>query len=219
MTPTFRFGVITSSGGSALASAAKCLQDVGYKIDWIVITDRECGAESWAKLNGYPIQRINYKTAESFSQDADVLFSNEGCSAVLLFYSRRVSFPLIERQSVWNIHPALLPAFRGLHGVKDALSCGVKIIGATLHRVDEGLDTGPIAAQVAAPLPPNASLEAANHISYLQKIWLTLIWFEAVSGIRAKEKNSRCSPAVEIACPGLSDERLFNSFSQFVAEK
>jgi phosphoribosylglycinamide formyltransferase-1 len=219
MTPTFRLGVIMSSGGSALASAAECLQDAGHKIDWIVITDRECAAESWAQRKGYPMHRIQYKTPEFFSEHADTILSSEGCSAVLLFYSRRISSPLIERKSVWNIHPALLPAFRGLHGIRDALSSGVKIIGATLHRVDEGLDTGPIAAQVAAPLPPNASLEAVNHISYLQKIWLTLIWFEAVSGIRAKEKNSRCSPAVEIACPGLSDERLFNSFSQFVAEK
>ena len=46
-----------------------------------------------------------------------------------------------------NTHPALLPAFPGAHGVRDALAYGVKVTGCTVHLVDEGVDTGPIIAQ------------------------------------------------------------------------
>jgi formyltetrahydrofolate-dependent phosphoribosylglycinamide formyltransferase len=51
-----------------------------------------------------------------------------------------------------NTHNALLPAFPGIHGPRDALAYGVKVAGATLHFVDDGVDTGPIIAQVAVPV-------------------------------------------------------------------
>jgi len=51
-----------------------------------------------------------------------------------------------------NTHNALLPAFPGMHGPRDALAYGVKVAGATLHFVDAGVDTGPIIAQVAVPV-------------------------------------------------------------------
>ena len=50
---------------------------------------------------------------------------------------------------VINTHPALLPAFPGAHGVRDALAHGVKVTGCTVHLVDEGVDTGPVLAQRA----------------------------------------------------------------------
>jgi phosphoribosylglycinamide formyltransferase-1 len=53
---------------------------------------------------------------------------------------------------VVNIHPALLPAFPGLHGPRQALAAGVKISGCTVHFVDEGTDTGPVIAQAAVPV-------------------------------------------------------------------
>jgi phosphoribosylglycinamide formyltransferase 1 len=51
-----------------------------------------------------------------------------------------------------NTHNSLLPAFPGIHGPRDALAYGVKVAGATLFLVDEGVDTGPILAQVAVPV-------------------------------------------------------------------
>lgn len=53
-----------------------------------------------------------------------------------------------------NTHPALSPAFPGMHAVRDALAHGVKVTGATLFVVDAGVDTGPIVAQVAVPVEP-----------------------------------------------------------------
>ena len=53
-----------------------------------------------------------------------------------------------------NTHPALSPAFPGMHGPRDALAYGVKVTGATLFVVDAGVDTGPIVAQVVVPVLP-----------------------------------------------------------------
>lgn len=54
-----------------------------------------------------------------------------------------------------NTHNSLLPAFAGMHGPRDALEYGVKVSGATLFFVDDGVDTGPIIAQVAVPVEPD----------------------------------------------------------------
>jgi phosphoribosylglycinamide formyltransferase-1 len=51
-----------------------------------------------------------------------------------------------------NTHPALLPSFPGMHGVRDALAYGVKITGCTVFIVDEGVDAGPVLAQAAVPV-------------------------------------------------------------------
>ncbi|MFW5985196.1 MAG: phosphoribosylglycinamide formyltransferase [Halanaerobiaceae bacterium] len=53
---------------------------------------------------------------------------------------------------VMNIHPSLLPSFRGLHAQKQAVDYGVKVSGCTVHFVDEGMDTGPIILQKAVPV-------------------------------------------------------------------
>ena len=54
---------------------------------------------------------------------------------------------------VINVHPALLPAFPGIHAVEQALDYGVKVFGVTVHFVDEGIDSGPIILQQAVELP------------------------------------------------------------------
>lgn len=65
-----------------------------------------------------------------------------------------------------NIHPALLPSFPGMHGVRDALAYGVKVTGVTVFLVDEGVDTGPVVAQEAVDVRDDDdwdSLEARIH--------------------------------------------------------
>lgn len=61
---------------------------------------------------------------------------------------------------ILNIHPALLPAFPGLHGPAQALAYGVQIAGATVHVVDAGTDTGPIVVQGAVPVLPSDDEDA-----------------------------------------------------------
>lgn len=61
-----------------------------------------------------------------------------------------------------NSHPALLPAFPGMHGAEEALTYGVKITGATLFVVDPGVDTGPIIAQTAVPVEDYDTVETLH---------------------------------------------------------
>ena len=56
------------------------------------------------------------------------------------------------KNKIINIHPALLPAFPGIHSARQALESGVKYTGCTVHFVDEGVDTGPIILQTAVPV-------------------------------------------------------------------
>ncbi|PIQ83034.1 MAG: phosphoribosylglycinamide formyltransferase [Candidatus Omnitrophica bacterium CG11_big_fil_rev_8_21_14_0_20_64_10] len=72
------------------------------------------------------------------------------------------SFP----NRILNVHPALLPAFRGAHAVREALAAGVRITGVTVHFVDEQVDHGPVIAQAAVPVRPDdteATLLARVH--------------------------------------------------------
>ncbi|HEY5395408.1 MAG TPA: phosphoribosylglycinamide formyltransferase [Trebonia sp.] len=61
-----------------------------------------------------------------------------------------------------NTHPALLPSFPGMHGVRDALGYGVKVTGCTVFLVDEGVDAGPVLAQAAVPVDDDDD-EASLH--------------------------------------------------------
>jgi phosphoribosylglycinamide formyltransferase 1 len=61
-----------------------------------------------------------------------------------------------------NSHPALLPSFPGMHGVRDALEYGVKVTGCTIFMVDAGIDTGPVIAQAAVPVQPGDDEESLH---------------------------------------------------------
>ena len=61
-----------------------------------------------------------------------------------------------------NTHPALLPSFPGMHGPRDALAYGVKVTGATIFVVDDGVDTGRILGQVAVPVLPDDTVETLH---------------------------------------------------------
>lgn len=87
---------------------------------------------------------------------------------VLAGYMRLLSGHFIRQYhgKVLNIHPALLPSFKGVHGIRDAFDHGVKVTGVTVHFVVEDMDAGPIIAQESVEIRPKdtlASLEARIH--------------------------------------------------------
>lgn len=86
---------------------------------------------------------------------ADWLAARGAELVVLAGYMQLVSQEFLDRfpDRVINVHPALLPAFPGLHPVDDALAYGVKVFGVTVHFVDGGVDSGPVILQRAVELP------------------------------------------------------------------
>ena len=74
---------------------------------------------------------------------------------VLAGFMRVLAPDVVGRFRIVNTHPALLPAFPGAHAIRDALAAGVDTTGVTVHWVDEGVDTGPVIAQVPVPVHPD----------------------------------------------------------------
>jgi phosphoribosylglycinamide formyltransferase-1 len=84
--------------------------------------------------------------------EADLRAEVAGCRpdlVVLGGFMRVLSADFVHRWPIVNVHPSLLPAFPGAHAIRDALEWGVKVVGATVHFVDEQVDHGPIIAQQA----------------------------------------------------------------------
>lgn len=83
---------------------------------------------------------------------------------VLAGYMRLLSEPFLDRfpGRILNVHPSLLPSFPGAHAVEDALARGVKVTGATVHFVDQGIDTGPIVLQEAVAVHEGDSPESLH---------------------------------------------------------
>ena len=98
------------------------------------------------------LSRVDY-----FSAIVRELQKREVELVVLAGFMRIVGKPLIDAfpNRIMNIHPAILPAFPGLHGQKQAAEYGVKISGCTVHFVDGGVDTGPVIIQAAVPVSPD----------------------------------------------------------------
>jgi phosphoribosylglycinamide formyltransferase-1 len=83
------------------------------------------------------------------------------------------------RGRILNIHPALLPSFRGLDGQRQALEYGVRWTGCTVHFVDEGIDTGPIIVQRVVPVLEHDTVESLGarilkeeHVAYPEAVRL-----------------------------------------------
>ena len=167
-----RIAVGVSGGGSNLRALATAADrgELGGRIV-LVFADRACPALEWAAEQGIETALVPAAPAgdEDARRDEDaVLAATLGSSGVdlvvLAGYMRIVgprtlaAFP----DRILNVHPALLPGFRGGHAVRDTLAAGVAVSGATVHLVDQTLDGGPIVAQEAVPVLPDDD-EASLH--------------------------------------------------------
>ena len=104
-----------------------------------------------------------------------------------------------------NIHPALLPAFPGTHGQKQAFDYGVKVAGCTVHFVDAGTDTGPIIAQAVVPVLPEDSEETLQQRILAEEHRLLPAVVRAVAAGKVTVEGRR----VRVAAPGdFVDARL-----------
>jgi phosphoribosylglycinamide formyltransferase-1 len=165
-----RVGVLASGRGSNLQAILDAAARPGYPARVVlVISDREqAAALERARHHGVPAVWLNPKDfSDRAAWDAAVSqrLESEGVALVCLAGFMRVLTPAFVRRwrgRILNIHPALLPAFPGLSAQRQALSYGVKVAGATVHFVDEGIDTGPIVLQSAVPVLPEDTEETLS---------------------------------------------------------
>ncbi len=98
------------------------------------------------------VERKNFKTRREFEDTIIRNLEKEDVELIALAgYMRILSAEFVQRyrNKILNLHPALLPSFKGTEAIKDALNYGVKITGVTVHFVDEQMDHGPIVIQEA----------------------------------------------------------------------
>lgn len=96
------------------------------------------------------VERKDFQSKKEFEQEILKNLKKEKIDLIALAgYMRMLSADFIKeyKNRILNIHPALLPSFKGTHGIKDAFLYGVKVTGPTVHFVTEGMDAGPIILQ------------------------------------------------------------------------
>lgn len=107
----------------------------------------------------------NYPDRESFSNAVVDEVERVGAELVILAGFMRILSPsAVERLRgrMINLHPSLLPDFPGVDSIGQALDKGVEVTGVTVHFVDEGVDTGPVIAQVEVPVLPDDDRESLH---------------------------------------------------------
>lgn len=162
-----RLGVLASGGGTNLqAIIDQCEQSTfGAEIALVLANKPGAGALERAKKAGIHtacIDHRKFKRREDFDEAAVQALREAGVELVVLAGFMRIitqvfldAFP----QRIINIHPALLPAFPGLHVQQQAIDYGARFSGCTVHFVDSGVDTGPIIIQAIVPVLPNDTAE------------------------------------------------------------
>jgi phosphoribosylglycinamide formyltransferase 1 len=103
-----------------------------------------------AGITAIALDKKDFNTREDFDREVVKKLKEKNVELVILAGFMRLLSPYFikeYRNRIINVHPALLPSFKGAHGIKDALDHGVKVTGVTVHFVDENLDNGPIILQ------------------------------------------------------------------------
>ena len=152
-----RVGVLASGSGTILAA----MLERGIPVV-VVLADRPCGALEIAAAT--PASRPRSSSAPTSVRDSTASrtpttsstrsHAHEVELVAIAGFGTILSKPFVDAYGghAVNTHPALLPAFKGWHAVRDALESGVKVTGTTVHLVTEEVDAGPILAQEAVPV-------------------------------------------------------------------
>lgn len=152
-----RVAILISGRGSnmmALVNAA-CAQDYPAEIVTVISSRPDAAGLAWAQSQGLPGRAIDHKayaSREAFDEAIDTALAEAGAELVALAGFMRIQSPQFVRKWLGrqlNIHPSLLPLFKGLHPQRQALQAGVRISGCSVHFVTEEMDAGPIVAQAA----------------------------------------------------------------------
>jgi phosphoribosylglycinamide formyltransferase-1 len=156
-----RVAILISGRGSNMVALIEAAKDVGYPAEIVLVISNDAAAEGLkrAASAGIPTAVIEHrqfgKDREAFERALHATLVAANIDIVCLAGFMRLLTPWFVRQwqgRLLNIHPALLPAFKGLDTHARALAAGVKQHGATVHFVVPEMDSGPIIAQGAVPI-------------------------------------------------------------------
>lgn len=157
-----KIGVLGSGSGSNMQSIQDAIEagTLNAEIRVVISDFADAGILARGRKHGIDslyIDHAPFKTKLEGKAEDEVIATLRKYDVdvvVLAGYMRVVKAGLLNAfpQRVLNIHPALLPAFPGLHGWTQALDYGAKVAGCTVHFVDSGVDSGPIILQAAVPV-------------------------------------------------------------------
>jgi phosphoribosylglycinamide formyltransferase-1 len=170
-----RVGVLASGAGTNLQAILDRVHGA-HGVEVVAVASDQPGAPALERAARAGVETAVFAAAgDRAARDAEIAdwLEARGVELVVLAgYMALLDPAFLARfpQRVINVHPALLPAFPGLHAIEQALEYGVKVFGVTVHFVDEGVDTGPVIGQRALELPdatdPAAVREALRPLEH-----------------------------------------------------
>ncbi len=165
-----KLGIMASGSGSNFEAVAEAIasQQLNAQIQVLIYNNPGIKAAARAEKWGVPAVLLNhrdYKKREELDRKiVHTLRQYDGEWVVMAGWMRLVTPVLIEAfpDRIINIHPSLLPSFKGVRAVEQALEAGVKIAGCTVHLVRLEVDSGPILIQAAVPVLPDDTAETLH---------------------------------------------------------
>ena len=163
-----RFCVFISGNGSNLQAIIEACKKGRIKSELALVISnnpKAFGLER-AQRSGIPTKVFNpknYTNRQSVDRDMVILLKKEKIDFIVLAgYMRLLTTYFVKQyhRKILNIHPSLLPSFRGVQGIKDTFTYGVKVTGVTIHFVDEKMDHGPIIVQDSFKIYERDTLES-----------------------------------------------------------
>ena len=163
-----KFAVFASGGGSNLQAIIDAVKSGEIKAECaLVFSDRRKALAlqkaAAAGIKTLCLVRKDYATPQSYERDIVISLKQEGIDFVVLAGFMKVLSPFFIKtypNKILNVHPSLLPSFKGARGIKDAFTYGVKVTGVTIHFVDDMMDHGPIITQQAFRVDKKETLKS-----------------------------------------------------------
>jgi phosphoribosylglycinamide formyltransferase-1 len=212
---TLPIGILASGTGTNFDAIARAIDEgrLDARVSMLVCNRPEAPVLAKATARGIEsrlIEHGSFKSREAFDTAvADALQAAHAELVVMAGFDRIVTRALLSRfpARVLNIHPALLPAFRGSDAQAQAAEYGVTIAGATVHIVDEDVDHGPILVQAAVPIVPGEDTEAVRRriLAQEHRIYPFAIQLFAEGRVRVDGRR------VQISGRGVPDEECLIS--------
>ncbi|MBI5149756.1 MAG: phosphoribosylglycinamide formyltransferase [Candidatus Omnitrophica bacterium] len=209
-----RFAVFASGNGSNLQAIIDAVGKGAIKADLVLVFSdnhkafalKRAGA---ARVKTLCLERKDYTSPQSYDRDILIYLKEAKVDFIVLAGYMRLLTPFFIKEyadRILNIHPSLLPAFKGIQAIKDTLTYGAKVAGVTVHFADDKMDHGPIILQQAFKVSEKETLESLEarvhkleHKLYPKAIALFVDGRLKITGRRVKVLEKPYKPAARPA--------------------